>query len=159
MKKKKKKKLKIADSTPLLRFAFLVYAAFLLWLLFDRSVSWDPAYDYGELMRSKMNLVPFHTIGNYWRVVSRWEWNYMFRHCFINLVGNVVLFIPAGYLLPRLWKTLRNFFAFLLTCVLAISLVELLQLVTLLGSLDIDDLILNVFGMILGYITFMIIKK
>ena len=141
------------------RFLFVVYVGIMLWLLFGRSSEWGSKLTYAQLLRRNMSLVPFHTIGSYWRVVSRWEWNYMFRHCVINLVGNVVLFIPAGYLLPRLWKTLRNFFCFLLTCVLAISLVELLQLVTLLGSLDVDDLILNLCGMILGYITFMIIKK
>ena len=54
---------------------------------------------------------------------------------------------------------MRNFFVFFLTCFLSIALVEQLQLVTLLGSLDIDDLILNLFGMIVGYIAFMLIKK
>ena len=159
MKKKKKKKLKIADSTPLLRFAFVVYAAFLLWLLFDRSVSWDPAYDYGELMRSKMNLVPFHTIGNYWKVVKRLEFTSLFWHCLINLGGNIFLFVPIGYFLPRLWPGMRPFGIFFITCVLAIMLVELLQLVTLLGSMDVDDLILNLFGMLVGYLIFVIIKK
>ena len=49
---------------------------------------------------------------------------------------------------------MRNFFVFLLTCTLSITLVEVLQLVTLLGSLDIDDLILNLFGMLVGYLFF-----
>ena len=155
----KKRKKKIADSTPLLRFLFVVYAAILLWLLFDRSVSWDPEYDYAELMRSNMNLVPLHTIRNYWKVVKRMDFSPIFYHCVINLGGNIFLFIPIGYFLPRLWAGMRPFWVFLITCVLSIALVELLQLVTLLGSLDIDDLILNLFGMITGYIIFAIIKK
>ena len=159
MSKKRKKKRKVADSTPLLRFLFVIYAAFLLWLLFDRSVSWDPEYDYAELMRSNMNLIPFQTIENYWKVVCRWEFTPLFWHCVINLGGNIFLFIPIGYFLPRLWAGMRPFFVFLLTCVLAISLVELVQLVTLLGCLDIDDLILNLFGMLTGYVIFAIIKK
>lgn len=154
-----KKKKKSQDSTPLLRFLFVVYVALLLWLLFDRPIALDPGYDYAQVLRSNMNLVPFHTIRNYWSVVTRWEFTSLFRHCVINLAGNVLLFIPIGYFLPRLWPFLRNFFSFLLTCTLAIILVELLQLVTLLGSLDIDDLILNLFGMILGYLIFMICRK
>ena len=138
---------------------FSTYSLLMLWLLFGRSSGWGSSLSYQQQLRNNMSLVPFHTIGNYWRVVCRWEWNDLFRHCLINLVGNVVLFIPAGYLLPRLWKSLRNFFAFLLTCTLSICLVELLQLVTLLGSLDIDDLILNLFGMILGYLGFIIFRK
>ena len=137
----------------------MAYAAVLLWLLFDRTSGWGSGIAYAEQLRSNMNLVPFHTIGNYWQVVKRMEYTPLFYHCVINLGGNVFLFIPIGYFLPRLWPALRNFFAFLLTCILAITLVELLQLVTLLGSLDIDDLILNVFGMLLGYLFFMIFKK
>ena len=155
----KKKKKKSQDSTPLLRFLFVMYVALLLWLLFDRPIARDPVFDYAQMLRGNMNLVPFHTIGNYWKVVTRWEFTPLFYHCVINLGGNLLLFIPIGYFLPRLWPFLRNFFSFLLTCTLAITLVELLQLVTLLGSLDIDDLILNLLGMILGYLIFMIFKK
>lgn len=153
------KKKKYPKSTPLWRFLFVVYALVMLWLLFDRPLASSAGRTYGELLRSNMNLVPFHTIGNYWKVVRRLEFTPKFYHCFINLGGNILLFIPIGYFLPRLWKPMRNFFAFFLTCFLTITLVELIQLVTLLGSLDIDDLILNLAGMLVGYIAFMIIKK
>ena len=155
----KKKKKKSADSTPLLRFLFVVYVALLLWLLFDRTPGWGSEVSYADQMRSSMNLIPFHTIGNYWKVVRRMEFTSLFWHCVINLGGNIFLFIPIGYFLPRLWPFLRNFFSFLLACTMSIVLVELLQLVTLLGSLDIDDLILNLFGMLVGYVLFMIFKK
>ena len=146
-------------STPFWRFFFVVYAALLLWLLFDRTRGGDEGLTYAQALRNHMNLVPFQTIGNYWKVVTRMEWTPMFRHCVINLGGNLFLFIPIGYLLPRIWPSLRNFFAFLFTCALAITLVELLQLATLLGYLDVDDFILNVSGMILGYFFFIIFKK
>ena len=152
-------KKKYPKSTPVWRFLFVVYVAVLLWLLFDRTPGWGNADTYAQVLRSNMNLIPFHTIGNYWTVVKRMEYTPLFYHCVINLGGNILLFIPVGYFLPWLWPALRNFFAFLLTCTLEITLVELLQLVTLLGSLDIDDLILNLFGMILGYLFFIIFKK
>ena len=153
------KKRRYPKSTPLWRFLFILYAALLLWLLFDRTPGWGNENTYAEALRGNMNLIPFHTIGNYWSIVQKWDFSPIFYHCFINLGGNIFLFIPIGYFLPRLWPSLRNFFFFLLTCTLAIILVELLQLVTLLGSLDIDDLILNLFGMLLGYLFFMIFKK
>lgn len=153
------KKKAYPKSTPLWRFLFVIYCAILLWLLFDRTPGWGSADTYAEVLRGNMNLVPFHTIGNYWTVVKRMEFTPLFYHCVINLGGNIFLFIPIGYFLPRLWPSLRNFFFFLLTCTLSIVLVELLQLVTLLGSLDIDDLILNLFGMLLGYLFFIIFKK
>lgn len=146
-------------NTPIWRFFFVVYCALLLWLLFDRTSDWDGVQTYQAQLRSNMNLIPFSTIRDYWKVVNRWEFTPMFYHCVINLGGNVILFVPIGYFLPRLWPFLRNFFSFLLFGALAITLVELLQLVTLLGSLDIDDLILNLLGMVIGYIFFMIFKK
>ena len=153
------KKKKSANSTPLLRFLFVVYVAILLWLLFDRPVVRDPSISYADLLRGNMNLTPLLTISNYWTVIMRWEFTPLFRHCVINLAGNVCLFVPIGYFLPRIWPALRNFFAFMLTCTMSILLVELLQLVTLLGKLDVDDLILNLLGMLLGYLIFMIFKK
>ena len=153
------KKKRYPKSTPFFRFLFVVYTALLLWLLFDRPSGWGSNLSYAEQMRSNMNLIPFQTIGNYWHVMKQMEFTPHFYHCVINLGGNIFLFSPIGYLLPRLWPGLRNFFLFLLTCVLAITLVELLQLVTLLGSLDIDDLILNLFGMLLGYFSYIIFKK
>ena len=153
------KKKQYPVSTPFWRFLFVVYVAVLLWLLFDRTPGWGSADTYADVLRGNMNLIPFHTIGNYWSVVKRMDFSPIFYHCVINLGGNIFLFIPIGYLLPRLWSSLRNFFFFLLTCALSITLVELLQLVTLLGSLDVDDLILNLFGMAVGYSLFMIIKK
>jgi glycopeptide antibiotics resistance protein len=153
------KKKAYPKSTPFWRFLFVVYCALLLWLLFDRTPGWGNADTYAEVLRDNMNLIPLHTIGNYWKVVSRWEFTPVFRHCVINLGGNIFLFIPIGYFLPRFWPFLRNFFSFLLTCTMAITLVELLQLVTLRGSLDIDDLILNLGGMLVGYLTCIIVHK
>ena len=155
----KNRKKKSAESTPRLRFLFVVYAAVLLWLLFDRTTSWDPAYNYAALLRDNMNLTPFRTIDSYWRVILRWEFDRLFFHCAINLLGNVLLFIPIGYFMPRLWYTMRQFWIFLIVCILSILLVELLQLVTLLGCLDVDDLILNLYGMIAGYVIYAITKK
>lgn len=146
-------------STPLGRFLFVVYAALLLWLLFDRSFDWTEGLSYRQQLKNNISLIPFLTIKNYWNVVCRQEYNALFFHCVINLAGNVVLFIPIGYFLPRLWIKMRRFFPFLFTCILSVCLVEILQVLTLLGSMDIDDLILNLFGMIVGYLIFMIFKR
>lgn len=140
-----------AKRQPLVRFLFLVYALIMLWLLFGRSSGWTEGLTYREMLQQNMNLTPLLTIKNYWYVVRSGSNPALVRHCIINLVGNVVLFIPLGFLLPRIWPKLRNFFLFLLTCTAMILTVEALQLFTLLGSFDIDDVILNLAGMFLGY--------
>ena len=65
----------------------------------------------------------------------------------LNLVGNVVMFVPLGFLAP-----LAARFSLRAVAALCVSLsvsVELLQL-TLGRSLDIDDVLLNTFGGVLG---------
>ena len=136
---------------------FLGYGAIMLWLLFDRP-GYDPAAPYWDQVTAQLNLIPFRTLRLFADLLNSGVRSHI-TIAVINLGGNIFLFIPIGYFLPRLWPSLRNFLFFLLTCTLAIVLVELLQLVTLLGSLDIDDLILNLFGMLLGYLFFIIFKK
>ena len=137
---------------PFIRFLFLVYCGVMLWLLFGRSYGWVGGLTYEQMLRQNINLTPFLTIRNYWYVITHRTNAAMIPHCIINLGGNVILFIPAGWLLPRIWDKMRNFFRFFGACGLSILLIELLQLFSLLGSFDVDDLILNLFGMTLGFV-------
>ena len=141
-------------ATPFLRFLFLIYCAVMLWLLFNRPTGWIEGLTYRQMLRQNINLIPFLTIRNYLHVIIHRTNSALISHCIINLCGNIFLFIPAGWLLPRLFPKTRNYFRFFLTCFLSILLIETLQLFTLLGSFDIDDLILNLFGMTLGFIFF-----
>lgn len=139
-------------AAPLTRFLFLVYCGVMLWLLFGRENHWTEVVPYRELLTQNANFTPLLTIRNYVYVVLHSQDTALVRHCIINLVGNVILFIPAGWLFPRIFPRLRRFFPFLFTCLGIMLTVELLQLVTLLGSFDIDDIILNLGSMILGYL-------
>ena len=151
------------DFAPIWRFLFgvffAVYVVILLGLLFNREVQWKEGVSYLKQLKRHVNLDPFFTIGNYWSVVRRWKLDTRFFHCIINLAGNVVLFIPIGGFLPMFWPKFRNFFRFFLTCALSICLVEVTQLLTLRGSLDVDDFILNLFGMLVGYLLYMLFHK
>ena len=97
---------------PLVRFIFLVYLGFLLWLLFGRTSRWIEGESYKQLLRQNINLVPLLTIRNYMQVILHRTNEGVRSHCIINLVGNVVMFLPAGWLLPRIWQRYRNFFSF-----------------------------------------------
>ena len=77
---------------------------------------------------------------------------------FANLFGNILIFMPFGFFIAvasarrGFFKTI--FFSF------AVSLgVELFQLVTRVGSCDVDDLLLNTIGGALGYILFLICNE
>jgi len=137
---------------------FLLYCGMMLWLLFDRVPGWTEELSYEDQLLQNLNLHPFHTIRNYLRVVFCRTNDDVLVHCIINLLGNILLFIPAGFLLPRLWQPLQRFLPFLAVCIGAILLVETAQLLTLLGRFDVDDLILNLLGMLLGFLLYHITK-
>ncbi len=93
---------------------------------------------------NSMNLIPFATVGEY---VSALIGGTMNLHTiFINLAGNLFAFSPLGFFLPLLWKKQKHFGIFVLTVAAAVTAVELLQFLLLVGSCDIDDLILNTLG-------------
>lgn len=140
------------NTKPLWRGLLILYSLFMLWLLFGRSAGWIEGLTYEEQLGYNRNLKPFFTIGNYLWAVFHSSNAYLVRHCFINLAGNVLLFIPVGFLLPKVSKALQNFLRFFLLCFAIMLAVELLQLVTLLGCFDVDDLILNLSGMSLGFL-------
>ncbi len=146
------------NTTPFWRFLFLLYSGVMVWLLFGRSNDWTTALPYKQLLGQNTNLTPFYTIGNYLHVLKHSADRYMRTHCFLNLAGNILLFIPAGWLLPRLWPAMKNFFRFFALCAGTIFLVEVLQLFTLLGSFDVDDVILNLSGMTFGFLFYQIRK-
>ena len=150
---------KRANTTPFWRFAFLVYCGIMFWLLFYRSHSWNLEIPYKALLRQNTNLIPFRTIENYRYVLQNSTDAYMRSHCFLNLAGNVLLFVPAGWLLPRLWKRLENFFRFFAISSGFLFLIETVQLFSLLGRFDVDDLILNLLGMSMGSLLYTISRR
>ena len=76
----------------------------------------------------------------------------------INLAGNVLIFAPLGVLPPLLWKRWRHLWTTVPLSAGASCLIEFLQL--FLGrSVDVDDVILNTLGGLLGYLLFCFIPK
>jgi glycopeptide antibiotics resistance protein len=71
---------------------------------------------------------------------------------------NIIIFIPFGILFPTLTKK-RTFFRFLLVAFLISLTFEIFQLITLWGQFDVDDLISNSLGFIVGYLFYLFILK
>ena len=141
---------KRADRYPLARLLFLLYVCWMLWLLFGQR--------WGENHTGELNLQPLVTIRLFWRLLGHSD-PALVRRAVINLVGNVVMFIPLGLFLPLVFRKLRKWHKALLCAALIITAVETAQLLTLVGSCDVDDLILNLAGSTAGYILYKIISK
>ena len=133
---------------------FSIYSIFMLVLLFNRAGGIE-GMDYWTQIQANLNLEPFRTIRLFWNVLGRQGYR---STAIINLGGNVIMFIPLGFFLPRVFPTLQKFRRTVLATVLIITAVELTQLFTLLGTCDIDDLILNVIGAAIGYGIFKLFK-
>lgn len=82
------------------------------------------------------------------------DYSYMLNS-FENLVGNVVVFIPFGFLIPYVLKRGRNFFVMLINAFLFVLGIEVFQLFSAFGAFDVDDILLNCVGAILGYFAYL----
>lgn len=132
------------------RVLFAVYCTAMLFLLFGRKEAAE-GLPYPEQLMMRINLTPFHTLRRQLRLLFDVDRPWLMRHALVNLSGNVVLFIPLGIFLPMLWERLRTLWKVLLSAALIITAVEAVQVLTLLGRCDIDDLILNILGTAIGY--------
>lgn len=75
-------------------------------------------------------------------------------HVFYNVVGNVVWFIPLGFLVPFTWKKKRGIFTVLGVSLMTSFSIELMQFIFMTGISDIDDLFFNTLGGLIGYMGF-----
>ena len=128
---------------------FVLYSIIMLWLLFDRP-GYADGIPYWDQVRAQLNLTPLRTLRLFAGLLDSGRPEYV-RAAVVNLFGNIIMFIPLGLLLPLAIPKLKDFWQVLLTATVAIILVELVQLFTLVGSCDIDDLILNLFGAAMGF--------
>ena len=115
---------------------FVIYIGLLVYFLFLSEEYGRTSFDQRIY---RYNLTPFQEIKRFW----------IYRHrvgfwvAFLNLAGNVIGFLPFGFFLPALGFGLS-------------LLVESIQLVFKVGCFDVDDLILNTLGVLLGYLSFWI---
>lgn len=146
---------------------FVLYLAVLFYLVlfsetYRRDVGLGDGYAY--------NLEPFKEIRRFYSNIDRLG----FRAVFVNLAGNVLAFIPFGFMLPVvsrksgeksapagrgsrpkqvLW--IRVLF---LTFLLSLC-IECMQLITKVGSFDVDDLILNTAGGLIGFLLYGAVQR
>ena len=144
----------IKDTTRNQKFGwilFIMYLAMLVYFMFfAESFGRDPAqreYAY--------NLELFKEIRRFW--TYRRELG--LETVVVNLVGNVVGFMPFGFFLPVVSRRGRKWYNASLLGFLLSLCIETIQLVFKVGSFDVDDLFLNTIGGILGFLLYKIVQK
>ncbi|MEE0419662.1 MAG: VanZ family protein [Lachnospiraceae bacterium] len=113
------------------------------------------AESYGRAIQDRQysyNLTPLKEIKRFWT----YRESLGLMAVFLNLAGNVLAFVPFGAILPVLWNRTRGFIRIGVMTFEFSLLVETIQLVSKVGSFDVDDLLLNTLGGILGYAAFVV---
>ena len=131
---------------PILWTIFLIYCFVLVYVLFLSRGTRD-GFTFTEYMRRFTNFIPFKTIIEY---VQRYIDGYR-NLSVLNLLGNFVLFMPMGVLLPCVIRKLDRFWKVTLTVLGMVVMVEIVQGILRVGSVDIDDVLFNVVGAMIGY--------
>lgn len=132
-----------------------LYTLFALWLLFirDRGTSGLSIADH---FARYSNLIPLETVISDIRQIAMGNnVSYYIR----NFFGNTMLIFPFGLFLPYLSKRYRSAKRIFVLFVCIIVSVELAQLFLRVGSVDTDDLILNVSGGMAGYGIYRLISR
>ena len=111
---------------------FIVYMVFLMYFLFFAEIMGRTYIDRDY----HYNLTPFREIRRFIVYRRTLGWFAVLS----NLLGNVLAFVPFGMILPMLF-------------------VETIQLISKVGSFDVDDLILNTLGAALGYLAYRLIRR
>ncbi|PGO24093.1 VanZ family protein [Bacillus cereus] len=110
--------------------------------------------DWHSIHGGLINLVPFRSTIRY---LTEFD-SYNLDIVLMNTLGNVIIFIPFGFLLPLLFKQINNVKMASKIFIKFILLIESLQLLTFTGVFDIDDIILNMLGALIGYGSFIGMK-
>ncbi|MDO4557004.1 MAG: VanZ family protein, partial [Lachnospiraceae bacterium] len=144
MKKETKKIIRILGM-----ILFLIYIIMLVYFLFF-------AEGYGRVPESEQgyryNLVPFVEVRRFWKYREQLGSIAVFT----NIFGNIIGFLPFGFILPVITNRTRSMWV-IVAAGFALSLsVETVQLITRVGAFDVDDLILNTLGALIGYLLFLI---
>ncbi|BBF44101.1 VanZ family protein [Lachnospiraceae bacterium KM106-2] len=127
---------------------FIIYIAVMAYFLFFSE-------RYGRTIGTgiyRYNLEPLKEIKRFiqYRQLIGWE------SFIVNILGNIFAFSPFGFFLPMLCRKTRHWFHITLLSFELSLCIETLQLATKLGIFDVDDLIMNTIGGLVGYIIFAI---
>lgn len=108
-------------------------------LIFDMANAWPP----------RINLVPFTYLFDYEKL----------HEALLNLIGNVLMFVPVGVVFPSVYRQLNTHGRAIAAGVGFSLAIELMQLPFVDRVSDIDDLLLNSAGYILGYLIYLAVKR
>ena len=111
---------------------FMIYLLFLFQIV-----------TYNDVSESGMNLMPF-------REILRYDFGSdLFKR---QIIGNILLFVPFGYFVTRYCKVKKMGTIFIITLLSSLTIESVQYFIG--RCFDVDDILLNVFGGIIGFLLF-----
>lgn len=136
------------------KLLFFIYTIIILKLIVFK-YPWERLVDITRTWEKGVILEGLATANFTWgksiRMYIRYFNKFPFWNGFANLIGNVLVFMPFGYLLPKAYPTCGRWWRVVYVSVGFVMCVELFQLFSAFGAFDVDDIILNVTGTMVGY--------
>ena len=105
-------------------------------------------FDYQKVLPFRINLKPLIYLFDYPTV----------REALLNLIGNTAMFIPLGIIWPAVFKNLNSHWKVIAAGVGTSLCIELMQLPFYDRTTDIDDLLLNSVGFLVGYGIYLLVR-
>lgn len=137
----------------IIKVLFIIYCITLFFILFLYGARTGNQFNLKVFSKEhfeKINLIPFKTLLGFIDRINNSTINTSI--VVQNVLANLLMFIPMGMALHVLFKDKFNkLWKILIFIICFIFIVEIIQFLTFCGSADIDDLILNTIGGIIGY--------
>lgn len=129
--------------------ASIAYGIVLLYVLFLKDIGKSYPLTYTEYLGAMSNFIPLKSIYILLKtpVISA----PIVLRFLINFGGNILLFIPWGLLLPLYFQSLCIFKKFIKATLIAVLLIEAIQLFAMLGVFDIEDILLRLVSACIGF--------
>jgi len=155
--------MKVLDSSKIRNIFKILFVIYLI-LLVKVILFKYPLFMITEMFKSSLtlslhdrimssNFIPFKTISYY---ISGRPSIGVAR---MNTIGNILAFFPYGFIFPIAFIKKRKIKYIILFSFILSLLFEVIQFITTIGAFDVDDIMLNVLGAVLGYIVFRIFMK
>lgn len=119
---------------------------------FGRSISNIFLTDKAEVsqyLSQRINIIPFATVKLF---INAYKESVLETNSVLeNILGNFFVFMPFAFFVPVVFKKINSTLKFLCFIAIGVLCIEVLQVIFLTGSADIDDFILNVVGAMSAY--------
>ncbi|RLQ92301.1 VanZ family protein [Falsibacillus albus] len=149
----------------ILRFLFAVYICMVASVtLFPLPIAFS--FEFHPSFRT-VNVVPLASIiKNISLIGTAYDGDvlFMIKLLLRNVGGNILLFIPLGFLAPIIWEKYRSLKSIILFGLIISMTIEIVQFIESFTEMygrvtDIDDVICNVIGAAVGYMVFVLVMR